>query len=115
MIDKTIRTALAPLGLPIEPNDYEGEEREYISYVYQELGVIYAEGRPHAIRYLVSVHWYLPRGENPERGKNRIRQMLLAAGATWPDIINASKKEGQHYAFDCEMVGEVPSDGELQS
>ena len=113
MIDTTIRTALAPLGLPVEPNDYDGEEREYISFVYSELGVIYADGKPDAIRYLVSIHWYLPRGKNPEIGKNRIRNLLLDAGATWPNIVNASDKEGQHYAFSCEMTGEVPADGEL--
>lgn len=108
MIDTTIRTALQPMGIPVEPNEYEGEATEYISYVYQELGAVHAEKRPHAIRYILDVHWYLPRGKNPESGKNRIRHLLLAAGATWPNIVNASDKEGQHYVFECEMVGAVP-------
>lgn len=109
MIDTTIRTALAPLGLPVEPNEYEGSAQEYISFVYSELGVLYAEGKPHAIRYILDVHWYLPRDKNPESGKNRIRHLLHNAGATWPNIVNASDKEGQHYAFECEMLGAVPT------
>lgn len=119
MIDTTIRTALAPLGLPVEPNDYDGEEQEYISFVYSELGALYAEGRPQAIRYLLDLHWYLPRGKNPERGKNRIRHLLQDAGTTWPNIVNASDKEGQHYVFECELFSAVPSmpedpgDGEI--
>ena len=109
MIDERIRTALSPLGLPIEPNEYEGTEREYISYVYSELGALYANSRPNAVRYLLDVHWYLPRGKRPERGKDQIRHLLLAAGATWPNIVNASDKEGQHYVFECEMLGAVPT------
>ena len=108
MIDSKIRTALEPLGLPVCPHDYEGEELEYIAYVYNELGVVYANGAPHAMRYLVTLSWYLPRGENPESGKNRIRLLLKAAGATWPNIVDASDGDGQHYVFEFEMLGAVP-------
>lgn len=108
MIDTRIRAALASMDLPVEPNDYDGEALEYLSYKYQELGAVHAEGRPNAIRYILDLHWYLPRGKNPESGKNRIRHLLQAAGATWPNIENASDKEGQHYVFECEMVGAVP-------
>lgn len=119
MIDTRIRAALAPLKIPVEPNEYEGTALEYISYVYQELGAIHAESKPNAIRYILDVHWYLPRGKNPEDGKNRIRHLLKAAGATWSNIVNASDKEGQHYVFECEMADAVPpapedpDDGEL--
>jgi hypothetical protein len=108
MIDTTIRTALAPLGIPVEPNEYEGSAQEYISFVYQELGAIHADGMPHAIRYILDLHWYLPRGKNPSAGKDRIRHLLKRAGATWPNVVNASDKEGQHYVFECEMAGAVP-------
>ena len=108
MIDTRIRTALAPLGLPVEPNEYEGEAMEYLSYRYSELGAVHADGDPNAIRYILDLHWYLPRGQNPENGKNRIRHLLHAAGTTWPNIVNASDKESQHYVFECEIADAVP-------
>lgn len=108
MIDTTIRTALAPLGLPVCPHDYEGDELEYIAYVYSELGALHANGAAQAIRYLVTLSWYLPRDRNPNQGKARIRQLLQAAGATTPNIVDASDKDGQHYVFEFEMTGAVP-------
>lgn len=111
MIDATIRAALEPLGIPIEPNGYNGEELEYLSYTYSELGALFAESRAQAIRYLVDLSWYLPHGNDPGQGKARIRQLLKAAGATWPDIVNASDDEGQHYVFEFEMLGRVTTDG----
>lgn len=110
MIDATIRAAVAPLELPIEPNGYNGEELEYLSYTYSELGALFAESTAQAIRYLVDLSWYLPHGKDPGQGKARIRQLLKAAGATWPDIVNASDDEGQHYVFSFEMVGPVPEE-----
>ena len=111
MIDSKIRTALEPLGLPVCPHDYEGEELEYITFVYSELGALHANGAAQAIRYLVTLSWYLPNGNDPGQGKARIRQLLKAAGSTWPDIVNASDDEGQHYVFEFEMLGRVTTDG----
>lgn len=108
MIDTTIRTALAPLDIPIKPNGYEGTALEYLSYVYSERGTLYAEGMPQAILYGLDLHWYLPTGKNPGDGKDGIRHALRAAGATWPEIVNASDRDGQHYVFQCQLKGPVP-------
>ena len=109
MIDSTIISALSDFGVPIQPNGYTGTDLEYISYVYSEIGALFADSKPHAIRYVLDVHWYLPHGKDPERGKDSIRNLLLAAGSTWPSIINATDEEGQHYVFTCEMKSAVPA------
>ena len=107
-LDERIRTALEPMGLPVCPHDYEGDELEYITFVYTELGALHANGAAQAIRYLVDLSWYLPKGQNPNVGKARIRQLLQAAGATTPNIVDASDGDGQHYVFEFEMTGAVP-------
>lgn len=115
MIDSTIINALSGFGVPIQPNGYTGTDLEYISYTYSELGALYADGKPHAIRYLLDLSWYLPHGKDPSRGKDSIRHLLRNAGATWPSIINASDEEGQHYVFTCEMKSAVPDMPEEES
>ena len=109
MIDSTIITALEDFGVPVQPNGYAGTDLEYISYTYSELGAVFADSKPHAIRYLVDLSWYLPHGKDPSVGKDSIRHLLKDAGATWPSIINANDGEGQHYVFEFEMCGGVPA------
>ena len=75
--------------------------------MYSEMGALFADSMPQAIRYVVDVHWFLPHGKDPERGKDTIRHLLKAAGSTWPSIINATDDEGQHYVFSCEMKSAV--------
>ena len=104
-IDQVLLEALDPL-LPgcAAPVAYTGESLEYIVWNYDQLGAVFADGRPDAARYLVQVHYFLPAGQNPNGMKVRIAQALAAAGCTWPDVTDASDKEGQHYVLECEYA-----------
>ena len=57
------------------------------------------------------VHLFLPTGQNPRSLKRRIREALHDAGGTWPAVINANDREGQHYIFECEMLEGNEPDG----
>jgi hypothetical protein len=109
-IDATIRTALTPIVPIVKPIVYAGTELEYIVFNYTELPALHADNRPHAIRYLVQLHWFAPwRTEsgvaiNPNVKKKQIKQALANADFTYPRVINASDDEGQHFVFEFEAV-----------
>ena len=86
-------------------------ETEYIVYQYDEAGILYAEDRPRMILCRLMVHLFLPTGQNPRSLKRRIREALHDAGGTWPAVINANDREGQHYIFECEMLEGNGPDG----
>lgn len=104
-VDEALQTALQPLypGL-VFPQLYTGEELEYLVTNYTVLPQVFAERAPRAARYLVQVHYYLPHKQNPNPGKLRISRALFEAGFTWPDIQDATDREGQHYVLECEFV-----------
>ena len=111
-IDGALREALTPIVGLVKPNLYDGAATEYIVFNYDEVGVLNADDRPRAVVYRVMVHLYLPHGENPQTKKNAIREALHDAGATWPEITNASDSEGQHYVFEFEMMEGNEPDGD---
>lgn len=101
-IDAKIRTALTPVVSVVKPNVHTGSDTEYIVFNYTELPTLHADNVPHAIRYLVQVHWYLPTNVNPNTKKKQIKQALLNADFTYPSVTNASDSEGQHFVFEME-------------
>lgn len=103
-IDKVLNTALTSTSLPAYPNVYTGSLLEYLTWNYTEIPVVFADSLPHAARYLVQVHYYLPPKADPNPIKQQLRLALTGAGCTWPSITNASDKEGQHYVFECEYA-----------
>lgn len=103
-INETIRAAVLPLVPVCEPDVYGGDAEEYCTFNYSELPAILAEGRPDCILYVLQLHWFLPAGVNPLRKKVQLRQALLAAGCTYPNTINASDEDGQHYVFECQFA-----------
>ena len=103
-IDERLQDALTPLGYPVSPNLYEGDELEYIVTNYQTIPEVYAERAPHAARYLIQVHYLLPTGENPNDALQAIARALWEAGCTWPGVVNAGDDEGQHYVLECEAA-----------
>lgn len=109
-IDATIRNAITPIVPVVKPNIYTGSETEYCVFNYSELPTGFGDNAPHAIRYLVQLHWFAPwRAENgvainPNVKKKQIKQALLNADFTYPSTTNASDGEGQHFVFEFEAV-----------
>lgn len=103
-IDETLKTALSGVGLPVYPNIYTGPDLEYLVWSYTEIPAVFADGAPHAARYLVNVRYYLPHKQNPSATKQLLRRALFGAGCTWPSITPIGDSEGQGYAFECEYT-----------
>lgn len=106
-IDKRIIDAVKTIVPDIKPNQYKGSSETYCVYNYSEIPSIHADSEPHAIRYIIQLHYYLPHRTNPNTTKRSISNALLGAGFTFPSIVNASDNEGQHYVFEFEGLGDL--------
>lgn len=104
-LDDKIRAAVEPLVAVCVPDLYTGEEKEYCTYNYNEMPAAFGDSRPHAVRYLVQVHWFLLLKKRPQPKK---RQLGRALGEThlftWPTVENASDELGQHYVYEFQAV-----------
>lgn len=103
-----LRAALAPLGIPVKPDVYAGDEEQYITYNYDLLPAHHADNRPHFYRALIQIHLFAPLGVSTSELRTGIMQALAGAGFPWPEMENASDKDGQHYVFETEAVEKLP-------
>ena len=86
---------------------YKGAATEYIVFNYTELPADFADDDAAHYRYLVQVHLYAPLEKNTRTYRREISRRLVAAGFTRPTVTPASDKNGQHYAFECEIAGGI--------
>lgn len=104
-IAEILQSALdSVLPQSVYPNLYTGPNTEYVVWNYNTLPSVWADGAPHAARYLVQVHYYLPHKKKPTAIIQAISAALFSAGFTWPDVTDAADAEGQHYVLECEYV-----------
>lgn len=108
-LNERLIAALSSAGVPVSPDQYGGDSTEYITFSYSEIPVYFGDNEPEFVRYLISVHWFLPGGVNPISGKRKIRKALTSAGFDAPDITPANDEDGQHYVFETEWL-----DGEAE-
>lgn len=104
--EKALKTALEPIfpdGRAV-PHIYTGKALEYVTWNTWTIPEVYAERLPAAARQIAQIHWFLPHGKNPSRGKVAIARALFDAGFSWPDVTNASDEDGQQYVFECTFV-----------
>lgn len=86
------------------PGTYEGNALIYGTWNHNELGKLFADGRPHSLLHLVQVHVYLPKRHPWAEIKTKMRKALFALGGTWPDITNAGDESGEHFVFEFEVA-----------
>ena len=102
-INSLLQGALAPIA-PTEADAYEGKLGTYIAFDYQSIPDDWGDDEPGCERFLISVHLFAPTGTDTIKLRRTIKRALDAAGTTWPSMVNASDKEGQHLVFECEFV-----------
>ena len=104
MLDDVLVDAIEPLVPEIAPQVYEGTSTEYCTYNYSILPRVFAAGRPHALVYLVQLHYFTPRGQNSARKLLQLQQALFCAGCTYPQVEDASDKDGPHFVLECQYT-----------
>lgn len=104
-VDEKIRAVVEPLVPVCVPGIYTGEAEEYCTFNYTEIPCAFGDNRPHAIRCLVQLHWFLPLKQRPHPTKKALRRALMAVrGFTAPTITDATDGGGQHYVYEFEAV-----------
>lgn len=103
-VDDALQEALTPLGLPVYPVLYTGDELEYIVVNHNAIPQVAAERVPNAALHLCTVRYFLPWKKNPNPMILRISQALFDAGFSLPSVTEAGDKEGQIYALECVYV-----------
>ena len=86
------------------PDVYTGSLLKYIVWNYNVIPAVYAESVPHAARYAVQVHYYLPHKENPQTAILTLSRALSNRGFTWPTVTDATDSDGQHWVLECEYA-----------
>lgn len=102
-LDERVTAALKPLGLEVAHGTYDGEDAAYFSFNYDAVP-IFADDRPLFYRALIQVHLFCPLDRNSVRLRARTVTALLNAGVTYPELVDASDDETQHYVFETEAA-----------
>lgn len=110
-VDEKIRSALTPLGDPVENSVYHGDSKQYYSFTYNTVATDFGDDSPSHERYLVQVHFFAPLGVNITQRVKQTKQALFASGFTWPDTENDTDDEGRHIIFECEIADGVELHG----
>lgn len=105
-INETIKGALDRLA-PVRADTYTGDEEVYFTFGYTSVPTAHADDEPTFERFLLSIHLFAPTGYNTVKLRREAKTALSDAGTTWPSMVNASDKDGQHLVFECEMAQAV--------
>ena len=88
-MSERVRDAVLPVVPICDPDAYHGEAQEYCVYHLHRRPTLHGDDRPHAMRYLVTVHWFAPVQINPEEKILAISRALAQVG-TYPTVENAA-------------------------
>lgn len=102
-MNRKIIDTLLPLGLPTQPDQYTGEAKTYFVFNCTSLPDDFGDNAPQHERYLVQVHLFAPDTLNTLDIRKQCKQLLFAAGFTFPAMVDASNEDGQHWVYECEL------------
>ncbi len=107
-VEARVKAALNAFGDPVEKSLLDAAAKDhpprYYTFACSSFGDDYGDDEPGHERWLVSVHLFAPPGENVIRRARKTKRALFAAGFTWPEMVDASDQDGQHYVFECEAM-----------
>ena len=90
-----------------EPAVYRGDQECYCTYNATEVPAGFGDDAPHAVRYLIQLHYFCPLLGNLLPTVRQLQAALLAAGFTYPSMEDASDLDGRHYVLEFEGVGGI--------
>lgn len=105
-LEERIQAAVTPIVPELAENVYTGGADEYCTWNASEIPQAFGDGMAHRIKYLVQVHWFLPKERRPYAKKQALRRALMGTpGFTAPTIVPGGDGDGQHYVFEFEALG----------
>lgn len=112
-IHQKVKTALQSLNIPVKEDFYGGGLEEYITWtLVRDRAAVIADGRPTNEVSELMIHWFLPRDKSYTETRKKIRQLLLDADFTWPEVTTIEEPDGKtrHIVFETQ----VENDEELE-
>lgn len=110
-VEARVKAALDVFGDPVEKSVLDSGARQrparYYTFSCNSFGADFGNDAPGCERCLVSIHLFAAQGENCIRRVKETKRALFMAGFTWPQVVDASDQDGQHYVFECETVHKV--------
>ena len=107
-IEARVKAALEGFGDPVEKSMFSAKTSElparYYTFVCKSFGGDFGDDSPGHERWLVTVHFFAPLGQNWNKRVKETKRILFQAGFTWPRFTDATDQYGQHFVFECEMA-----------
>lgn len=103
-LNRRIIAALSPAGLPVYPDIYPGKESSYYTFHYDLLPRQPADNRPLFYLALIQVHLHAPLKQDTVSLRGQTVRLLTGNGFLWPEIVNATDENGQHFVFETEII-----------
>lgn len=105
-LNQRLIAALEAFGDPVVPGMYLGQAKRYYTFNYDLIPAQFSDNGPRYYRALIQAHFYCPWKTDSTERRTDTAGALVKAGFTWPELIDASDEDGQHYVFECEAIVE---------
>lgn len=113
-VAELLRAALLPLGLPVHPDGYDGEDETYWVYACSSAGEVWGDDGPTEERWLCTAQLYTTYPASPSKLLRKGKWALYNAGFTWPSQPTGGIEDGRyrHYPLECEYLAALPDEEE---
>lgn len=104
-LEERIKETVTPIVPEFATDVYTGDADSYCVLNATEMPDSFGNNRPHAIRYLVQLHWYFPLRTDPRATKRALRAAISGLrGCTTPSVVPDTDKDGGHLVFEFQAV-----------
>ena len=108
-VNQRIIQALKAFNVPVTSDFFGGGNNEYITFNYEnDKGEVFADDLPTEDIASMQIHYFLPSSKDYLKIKKDIRNVLLDAGATYPNVTVLMEPDNKtrHLVFECEFENE---------
>lgn len=103
-LNQRIIGALQGLRLQVVPQVDTKHRDKCITFNYEEIPFQFTDNRPNWYKALIQVHLIYPVGENSIPARRGVLSALTKAGFPWPEIVDASDEDTQHFIYETEAI-----------
>lgn len=113
-VEARVKAALDVFCDPVEKSVLDAAAKQhparYYTFSCNSFGDDFGDDAPGCERCLVSIHLFAPLNENCIQRVKATKRALFAAGFTWPQSVDATDQDGQHYVLECETAQPIEED-----
>lgn len=105
-VNELLIQTLGQFDLDVTPDFTGGGAKEYITFTFpEEKAALYGDNDPLAVVSEIQIHYFLPAGKDYLENKKKIRNVLHAAGFTYPSVMVLMEPDNKtrHIIFECEI------------